>query len=469
MTTVGEKLRYCINLNREKMLGAEYDDHVAKLYEKLKLDHKNHMREVKLDALNCILANLLQSKDFGIPLRYSRNKNDYFLGRRYGKRFWSHLFITSLVDALSDFGLAENKIGYYNDPESRISRLLPTDAIYDLVGTDALFHLKREPLDDVIRLKDGEKRIIDYQDNATTIRMRNNLEIYNKSISDVSVSVCVPLKPKTLNIDSVEYLQIRFLLDIISDNNIHDVIKSYIKEYNFIPLPLYLIPNSIELSNSYINDNDCYEYQLRHNSLYRVFNEEQFTYGGRFYGAKYQQYSEYMRSLIYINNEPTIELDYSGLHIRMLYHLEGVDYGQDPYDLFNGDQQLRNITKDACMNILNCDSRLKTERATFYKMVRSNGRFHKPPITYKEMQAVIDKVLDTHKLLSQHFFSVTGRTLQNIDSMIMEDIQKEFVEMEIPLLCIHDSCIVQQQYEGLLHDIMSQVYKRHVGFLPILK
>ena len=121
------------------------------------------------------------------------------------------------------------------------------------------------------------------------------------------------------------------------------------------------------------------------------------------------------------------------------------------------------------MNMLNCDSRLKAEKATFHKLVCSNGRFHRPPISYKDMQAIVDELLEAHKPLREHFFSVTGKTLQRVDSNIMADIQKKFVQMGIPVLCIHDSCIVQEEHEGLLHDVMSEVYKNHLAFSPIIK
>ena len=49
----------------------------------------------------------------------------------------------------------------------------------------------------------------------------------------------------------------------------------------------------------------------------------------------------------------------------------------------------------------------------------------------------------------------------NTDSSIAEYILKQFVNREIPVLCIHDSFMVNTKYESLLKDIMVESFKVH--------
>ncbi len=65
----------------------------------------------------------------------------------------------------------------------------------------------------------------------------------------------------------------------------------------------------------------------------RIFYRGDWNLGGRFHGGWWQRVGEDWRRQIYINNEPTVEQDYSGLHINLLYGLEGVQPEGDPYHL----------------------------------------------------------------------------------------------------------------------------------------
>src|SRR5690606_27759980 len=74
----------------------------------------------------------------------------------------------------------------------------------------------------------------------------------------------------------------------------------------------------------------------------RIFSNGTWDSGGRFYGGWWQQIPNSKaggawRRKIYINGNPTVEVDYSGLHIVLLYALKRIDYwkedGKDPYSL----------------------------------------------------------------------------------------------------------------------------------------
>ena len=67
-----------------------------------------------------------------------------------------------------------------------------------------------------------------------------------------------------------------------------------------------------------------------------------------------------------INGEPTVELDYSGLHIRMLYHRIGLDYRDECYVYDKADKANRidrERMKLASLIVINSDDRLSTTSA----------------------------------------------------------------------------------------------------------
>ena len=96
------------------------------------------------------------------------------------------------------------------------------------------------------------------------------------------------------------------------------------------------------------------EFEIKIKDMHRVFNRssKKFDKGGRFYGPYYQGMPSKFRKSILIDGKKTVEWDYSGLHIRMLYHELGLNFEEDPYTIDDGiirteDEQkkIRNLYK----------------------------------------------------------------------------------------------------------------------------
>ena len=68
-------------------------------------------------------------------------------------------------------------------------------------------------------------------------------------------------------------------------------------------------------------------------ALRRIFNNESFGQGGRWNGGWWITAPSWSREFILIDDEPTVELDYSGFLTRAIYHNEGIDYQEDPYEI----------------------------------------------------------------------------------------------------------------------------------------
>jgi DNA-binding ferritin-like protein (Dps family) len=207
------------------------------------------------------------------------------------------------------------------------------------------------------------------------------------------------------------------------------------------------------------------EFEIERKSIHRVFNRGslEFDKGGRNYGAFYQGLHEDVRSCIHINGNKTTEVDFSGMHIRMLYHQLNLDYRIDPYAIGTKEER----TKYKFVSLISINAAKKEAAAAIKKLLRKHN------IDYGSGKGCINKLIENykefHEPIKEYLFTSAGIDLQNTDSLIMEEILMELHQRGILGLPIHDSVIVEAQHEGLLKDLMMQAYRKFMDFEPVLK
>lgn len=84
-----------------------------------------------------------------------------------------------------------------------------------------------------------------------------------------------------------------------------------------------------------------------------------------------------------------------------------------------------------------------------------------------KIKPLIEKIREVHLPISHYFCcsDSTGLRVMNQEARIALDIVYYFALKQIPILAIHDSFIVQTQYEQELYSIMQNVYSMHTkGF-----
>jgi hypothetical protein len=195
--------------------------------------------------------------------------------------------------------------------------------------------------------------------------------------------------------------------------------------------------------------------------LYRVFNNGSFDEGGRLYGGFWQQLSEDERSSLTINGAVVEELDFKGLHIRMLYALKGIDIGDDdPYVISEEDKLYRDLFKLAVLILINASGRTATIEA-----IRSEVS-SKFPTFAGNLEELIDRFVKHHHSINEYFFSGHGVKLQNIDSDILDDVLYELSIRGIPALPVHDSLVVPTGNRELVTNIMVKAYLKKLRFEP---
>jgi hypothetical protein len=194
---------------------------------------------------------------------------------------------------------------------------------------------------------------------------------------------------------------------------------------------------------------------LTRTRLHRVFNNSSFNEGGRFYGGWWQGVPKRYRKFITIDNSPTRELDYSGLHPVMLYTNMGLSFPTEPYSIEGIDPSFRGLIKTTFNSLINAPDR-RISGPTPWEQ-------EEDPLpegwTFEQIkQAIVER----HLPIADYFYSGEGLKLQRIDSNIAADVMAEMMSRGKPVLPVHDSFIVYRGYYKMLREVMFDAYKRHV-------
>lgn len=200
-------------------------------------------------------------------------------------------------------------------------------------------------------------------------------------------------------------------------------------------------------------------------ALHRVFNRNSFDFGGRFYGAYHLRLPKRLRRFIKINGQETLELDYSALHIRMLYHLEGIDYKEDPYMVVCDSPEERPLFKLVQLIAINSETEAKAIQAIRDRFRQDHVRCDK---TNKGIKSLLDRFYKAHGPIGKYLNSGIGLRLQNIDGIITSEILTGLMEKNVPALPVHDSYIVEKGKKGLLMEVMSDSYEKILRFKPLI-
>jgi hypothetical protein len=192
-------------------------------------------------------------------------------------------------------------------------------------------------------------------------------------------------------------------------------------------------------------------------TLRRIFARGRLDYGGRFYGGWWMNIPSRYRRNIMIDDELTVEYDFSGMALRCLYAQEGLDIGPaDPYDI----------------GLPNYSGRVDPRRAIVKEYVNAalndvDNKYRLSSVKLKLLGVTFSKlrklVAQRHYQVAHHFHSGIGLHLQFIDSQIAEAVMLRFAEKNEAVLPIHDSFIVRAGLESQLATVMEEEFNRITG------
>jgi hypothetical protein len=204
------------------------------------------------------------------------------------------------------------------------------------------------------------------------------------------------------------------------------------------------------------------------NAMRRVFNVDWF-HGGRFYNAPHITLPSACRKTMIINGETTAELDYSGLHVRMLYNLIGIDYRDECYVYLKSDTDNRDDRermKLASLIVINSDDRENAKKA-IHNQCRKKS-IHFPAGQSSCYYALIERFENYHAQIKRFLLSGKGLELQYQDSTIMASILERMMRRGIPALPVHDSVICPARHKNYLRQVMMEEYEKVMGFEPMI-
>jgi len=495
---------------------SQFNDLRNELFEEITFTKGFYKPHRVKETLKTILSNLYIAHCSSMPIRYSRSPNHYSSSRRYGKLHFKYSKVVGIMDALESLGYLHQYKGYFNrkDKVGRQTRVHATEKLIRLFEhiPEDLVEFYPIPPSEIIQLRDEEKKEIHYEETQETLRMRQSLHEYNEFIKDKNVIIKVPgdmpikvdflkkLKSRLnkglieivnlsqLMLDShdriivskdnysiIHYCNYKYdtdrdkLREIVLDNNrcilyyintITNKISKYLKKYSK--------DSHVEPFKNFLNFGvENLEFELKYELLHRVFNRRSFDLGGRFYGAFHLRLPREIRkqNCISINGSRTCELDYSALHIRMLYHHIGIDYREDPYLALCEREEERLIFKYLQLIAINSETEKKAVEGLRDEFRKAGFQFK---LTDENILSLLDRFKKAHKPIAHYLNSGIGRTLQNIDSRITEKILMEFMKEGIPVLPVHDSYIIEEKYQGKLAEKMVKFYEQEMGFEPVI-
>ena len=263
----------------------------------------------------------------------------------------------------------------------------------------------------------GSKKLIDYTDTLRTLRIRKELTAYNKLIKSVNIE-----------------LRDSSGLTVLKDLN-HQIVQR-----KFI-------------------DNGELDIQGR-----PLFNS-----GGRSNSAWMSLSGSDERPNIFIDGQPTLELDYEASAINVIYRaLTGVVYIGDPYSLsVRGIEIPRHFVKAVATVSLNSDGVKGTSVSvgSEYGDLKTSLKVADQK-EYSDYQRIMRKVkimdileafLTKHYPIRHMFLRGTevGNKVQCLESDLVFAVVNELTKRSIPTLTVHDSFIVKASDKDILEKLMT--------------
>ncbi|WP_321530948.1 hypothetical protein [uncultured Desulfuromonas sp.] len=441
------------------------------------------------DNLRLILLNLFRAANWDPEkyVAYSRKKETYQTLKFYKNPLLKYDAIVKLVDILAnELGYIETKLGFSFREQGyfRTARMKATPEFIEMMKNEydlSEFSPSRFPGERNIILRDkvdGKKVLVEYTPTPQTELMEKNLQQINTVLSQHHVGLCVADsstsrdKGRSNQVVQTDYkndLQmLRLSLEMQGDGHlldeaIHEMKTSIVLEED--PQHGDQIVFDEEMGGNFLEINRRHEgsapsdiysaTDFTRTVLSRVFNDGRFDHGGRFYRGWWQSIPSKFRKFIRIDDEPVVEIDFSGLHFCLLYLESDLPIpAGDVYAVDGLPAKARPYLKRALNIVLNSD-----DESSAIGAIQANCYLEKLRVAelakYSDKQ-IIDMLLDKHSVLRDqgYFYSGYGVKLQYIDSMLAEAIMLDLANQDIPALPVHDSFLVAKKHRNALYQAM---------------
>jgi hypothetical protein len=196
-----------------------------------------------------------------------------------------------------------------------------------------------------------------------------------------------------------------------------------------------------------------------------------------------QNLSKAVRRTMRIDGEPAAELDFSGMHPRMLYRRAGHPVEGDPYkpeavlpgiaptaQLDGPDVTVRDFLKrclNACLNAR--DGRGAVHSSISKKLLELPNTHCLVEQELGGIAGLVNRLLEVHAPIAKYFFTGVGMELMTQDGGVMLAIMRAFRDAGKPALPIHDSVVCRASDAEFTQETMAEVYLRLLTHQPVIK
>jgi hypothetical protein len=357
---------------------------------------------------NAIITDAILAHEAGKAVSYSRNNNFYAREARYRGLPFTRGNVFATLELLREQGLIEEERARPGDHlrTQQQSRFWATPRLIELWGDDeATFTYDPHEL---IRRKNANGDLVDYNDSDRTRRWRNDLR---------------------------EYVEALNATDIVLDALDVEWRSSMVR-----------VPTE---------DGDGVIIQPFRKAGYRVFNDG-WTLGGRFYGPFFQGLPSERRAQLLMNGSPVVEYDHSQLHARLLYAEFGLEVDGDAYTV-PGHEHRRSLFKVAWQIMINASSRRQGMYALATKLAeealrrdgwtKSQAKKRAPDIARKFLRSasdILSLLEERHAAVKDAFYTGAGLRLQRTDSDMCMAVNRKALKEGIVAGSVHDSHFAEQ-------------------------
>lgn len=200
-----------------------------------------------------------------------------------------------------------------------------------------------------------------------------------------------------------------------------------------------------------------------------------YNHNGRYNGGWWTYCKKKNRPYITINDEQTVECDYTANHLHLYYGMNGQSlpeaYENDPYQLderYPRDLVKLIITRNfnsrgQYQGILRHLEAVARSQKQDTKTVKAKTLINRHIPSFRDKQRLVDLIYSTYPLLRENTHYSIGLTLMNWDSKVAGYILEHMTAMGIPTLGIHDSFIVPISQKDVLRNVMRDAYVHFFG------